>query len=199
MLTDLFKRSLRREVRRSMSKIISESKRLNEALSDTLDDVASNSDASGLGDALDAQVSPAEDNKIEELKIQQQIDKRNAQINDVIIDWVSKLDEFVSFINDPMNKESIKYIIDSAAAGSILEKIKSSESRRLTKVATECSALAQSLRSYITGGVDSIEEPAADVELEPEAEPMPEEEADADIDTEDMADDIDAGSEEELV
>lgn len=155
MLKDLFKRSLRREMRRSMTKIVTEAKQLKEALSDALDDVAGNADADdGLGDALDAQISPAEDNKIEELKIQQAVDKRNAQINEVIVGWVKKLDEFIEFINDPMNKESIKYIVDSAAPGSILEKIKSSESRRLTKVATECSALAQSLRSYITGGVE---------------------------------------------
>lgn len=160
---------------------------VNEALGDTLDDVAGNSDAAGLGDALDAQISPAEDNKIEELKIQQAIEKRNAQINDVIIKWVDKIDEFVEFINDPMNKESIKYIIDSAAVGSILEKIKGSESRRITRVATECSALAQSLRSFITGGIDD------DIEITDEDVA----EADANIAADDAADAALGGDEPE--
>lgn len=181
MLTDLFKRSFRREINRSVERIINESRRkknryIHESLEDALDDVGG---AGGdLGSALDSQISPAEDNKIEELKIQKQINKRNAQLNDVILGWVEKLDEFVIFINDPMNTESIKYITDSAATGSILEKIKNSEARRLTRVATECSALAQSLRSYIIGGIEDedIDTKRLDLEdddelIEPEDEP----------------------------
>lgn len=195
MLKDLFKRSLRRETRRSIQKIVTEAKQIKEALGDTLDDISTTAGDSSLGDALDGQVSAgsaAADNKAEELKIQQAVNKRNAQINDVIVGWVEKLDEFVSFINDPMNTDSIKYITDAAAPGSILEKVKSSEARRLTKVATECSALAQSLRSYITGGVDEPE--SSGVETEPAEVDEP-----ALDDTEDTGDiDLDLGDDTEI-
>lgn len=158
MASNLFKRSFIGNVKRSIKQIVTERKQLKEDISDVLDDVAGHADATSLGDQLDAQITPAEDNKVEELKIQQQINKRNAQINGVIVKWVDILDKFTSFINDPSNTESIKYTIDSAAPGSVLEKIKSSEGRNLTKVATAVSALSQSLRAYITGGVEDVED-----------------------------------------
>lgn len=178
MANNLFKRTLLGSVKRSIKKIVNERKQIKEDISDVLDDVASNYDATSLGDALDAQLTPAEDNKVEELKIQQQIDKRNAQINGVIVKWVDILDKFTSFINDPSNTESIKYTIDSAAPGSVLEKIKSSEGRNLTKVATAVSALSQSLRAYITGGVgdatneEPTEEPPAEESISEDEAPV---------------------------
>lgn len=196
MFKDIFKRSLQNSTRLSIRKIVNESKKLNEDILDVLDDVAGNSSETSLGDQLDAQITPAEDNKVEELKIQQQIDKRNAQINGVLVKWVDILDKFTSFINDPSNTESIKYTIDSAAPGSVLEKIKSSEGRNLTKVATAVSALSQSLRAYITGGVEDVETedvvddvPAEETPVEdevPAEETTTEETPAEDVDLEDM-------------
>ena len=55
-------------------------------------------------------------------------------------------------------EDSIKNIIERAMPGSVLEKIKKSEARRLTRVSTEAAALSQALKSYI-GGVQTAEEP----------------------------------------
>ena len=87
----------------------------------------------------------------EEQKLQAHLKKRAEENNELLSQWVSTIDDFTSFVNDPNREDSIKNIIERAMPGSVLEKIKKAEARRLTRVSTEAAALSQALKSYIGG------------------------------------------------
>ena len=108
-----------------------------------------------MADSVDA-IDPTNYNR-EEKKLQAHLKKRAEENNELLSQWVQTIDDFTSFVNDPNREDSIKNIIERAMPGSVLEKIKKSEARRLTRVSTEAAALSQALKSYI-GGVQTGEE-----------------------------------------
>lgn len=108
-----------------------------------------------MADSVDA-IDPANYNR-EEQKLQAHLKKRAEENNELLSQWVATIDDFTSFVNDPNREDSIKNIIERAMPGSVLEKIKKSEARRLTRVSTEAAALSQALKSYI-GGIQAGEE-----------------------------------------
>ena len=87
----------------------------------------------------------------EEQRLQAHLKQRAQENNELLSQWVATIDDFTSFVNDPNRDDSIKNIIERAMPGSVLEKIKKSEARRLTRVSTEAAALSQALKSYIGG------------------------------------------------
>lgn len=110
---------------------------------------------SQLADDVDS-IDPKNYNR-EEQKLQAHLKKRAQENNELLSQWVSTIDDFTSFVNDPNRDDSIKNIIERAMPGSVLEKIKKAEARRLTRVSTEAAALSQALKSYI-GGIQTSEE-----------------------------------------
>ena len=159
-LTNLFERNFKRNLLRTKLRILREGNVLREdALEGALetDDLGDNQ---GISDALGDLEIKAKENKEQEVKLQRYIDKHNAQTNNIIIEWIKKLDDFASFVNDPTNESSIKSILDSALPGSVLEKAGKAEYRQLTKVAQALSGLSQSLRAYVVG-MKAHEEAAA--------------------------------------
>ena len=110
---------------------------------------------SKLADDVDS-IDPDNYNR-EEQRLQAHLKKRAQENNELLSQWVSTIDDFTSFVNDPNRDDSIKNIIERAMPGSVLEKIKKSEARRLTRVSTEAAALSQALKSYI-GGIQPGEE-----------------------------------------
>ena len=91
---------------------------------------------SQLADDVDS-IDPNNYNR-EEQRLQAHLKKRAQENNELLSQWVSTIDDFTSFVNDPNRDDSIKNIIERAMPGSVLEKIKKSEARRLTRVSTEC-------------------------------------------------------------
>lgn len=85
----------------------------------------------------------------EEKKLQNHIKQRTEENNELLAEWVKNINDFIDFLNNPQNPGSIKSITNNAMPGSTLEKIKKTESRRLTRVSTEAAALSQALNSYI--------------------------------------------------
>lgn len=93
----------------------------------------------------------------EEQRLQAHLKQRAQENNELLSQWVATIDDFTSFVNDPNRDDSIKNIIERAMPGSVLEKIKKAEARRLTRVSTEAAALSQALKSYI-GGIQTAEQ-----------------------------------------
>ena len=93
----------------------------------------------------------------EEQRLQAHLKQRAQENNELLSQWVATIDDFTAFVNDPNRDDSIKNIIERAMPGSVLEKIKKAEARRLTRVSTEAAALSQALKSYI-GGVQTGEQ-----------------------------------------
>ena len=88
----------------------------------------------------------------EEKKLQNHIKQRTEENNELLAEWIKNINDFIDFLNNPQNPGSIKSITNNAMPGSTLEKIKKTESRRLTRVSTEAAALSQALNSYIGAG-----------------------------------------------
>ena len=158
MKSNLFERQFAYNLSREKKRIVREARVIKE---DTLSDALDTDDLGDnqvISDALGDIEDKAAENKAQEVKLQKYIDKHNAQTNDIIIEWIEKLDDFASFVNDPTNDSSIKSILDSALPGSVLEKAGKAEYRQLTKVAQAISGLSQSLRAYVVGGQSTKEE-----------------------------------------
>jgi hypothetical protein len=110
---------------------------------------------SQLADDVDS-IDPNKYNR-EEQRLQAHLKQRAQENNELLSQWAATIDDFTSFVNDPNRDDSIKNIIERAMPGSVLEKIKKAEARRLTRVATEAASLSQALKSYI-GGIQSGQE-----------------------------------------
>ena len=180
MLDNLFAHHFAHNLKREKHRIIREARGIKrsrmlkeDSLSDALD-TDDLGDSQGISDALGDIESKAAENKAQEVKLQKYIDKHNAQTNEIIIEWIQKLDDFASFVNDPTNDSSIKSILDSALAGSVLEKAGKAEYRQLTKVAQAISGLSQSLRAYVIGGKETKKTTEEPEEPEQASEEMPE-------------------------
>lgn len=65
--------------------------------------------------------------------------------------WIGQIDEFVQYINGDTN-ESIQSKLHDASCDTMFEKIASSESKKIARVASELSALVQSLKGYLISG-----------------------------------------------
>ena len=102
-----------------------------------------------MADDVDS-IDPNKYNR-EEKRLQAHLQQRAHENNELLSQWAATIDDFTSFVNDPNRDDSIKNIIERAMPGSVLEKIKKSEARRLTRVATEAASLSQALKSYIGG------------------------------------------------
>lgn len=157
MRRNLFKESFAKSLRKSLNLV-------NESPADNLEaelggdlgaDDATPADSS-FEAAMAAEQDQIDPNKYnqEEKRLQNHLKKRAAENNELLSQWVATIDDFTSFVNDPNREDSIKNIIERAMPGSVLEKIKKSEARRLTRVSTEAAALSQALKSYI-GGVST--------------------------------------------
>ena len=78
-------------------------------------------------------------------KIRQRIESANEQI----IGYAEKVEEFLSFLNDPNNLESMKFAMDSATENSPLAKMKKTCGTRIARIAADIAGLGQELRSIV--------------------------------------------------
>lgn len=67
--------------------------------------------------------------------------------------WISRIEEFIDFLNG-VNEGSIQSKLHNAGCDSMFEKIASSETKRVARVAVELSALAESFKGFLIAGND---------------------------------------------
>jgi hypothetical protein len=65
--------------------------------------------------------------------------------------WVAKIQEFVTFLNDPTGP-SVNNKLHDAGCDTMFEKIASSEAKKISRIAVELSGLAQSLNGFLIAG-----------------------------------------------
>ena len=63
--------------------------------------------------------------------------------------WVSRCDEFLGFLNGT-HGDSIQVKLANAEPDTIFDRMKQSEQRKISRVATELAALTESFRGYIS-------------------------------------------------
>jgi len=69
-------------------------------------------------------------------------------IRETLTGWVDRCDEFIDFLNGT-DSSSIQYQLAHAEPDTLFDRMKQSEQRKLSRVATELASLTESLRGYI--------------------------------------------------
>lgn len=69
-------------------------------------------------------------------------------IKETLEGWVARCDEFVDFLNGT-GEDSIQYQLSHAEPDTLFDRMKQSETRKLSRVATELASLTESLRGYV--------------------------------------------------
>lgn len=91
-----------------------------------------------------ANVSPEQD--IASIK-QQSLESQKQELQG----WIQKIDDFIEFING-VNDSSLQSKLHNAGCDTMFEKIASSETKKVARVAVDLSALCEALRGYLIIG-----------------------------------------------
>ena len=115
------------------------------------------SDAAAFDASLDADTDPSEFGDREIKGAQAEVDglqaaEREGQTN-VINSWISRLHEFTEFLNGT-DGDSIQVALANAPCDSLLDNISKSETKKVTRIAQELSALREALKGYATSNED---------------------------------------------
>lgn len=123
---------------------------LENALSSDLDDAKPTEKENGaLSDELDNSLDSTDIASEADELLKGKIEKKIKEGNDQIAAWADSLEDFANFINDATDENSIRHIVDNAGSGSALAAVKAKAGKQMTRVATDCAVLAQTLKSLI--------------------------------------------------
>lgn len=94
-------------------------------------------------------VSPEERAKDSFAEMKTQIEQSISQSNETLSGWAEKMHEFLSFLNDASNPDSIKSVLDNSSEGSPISAIKGSISNTVVRIAQQVASLEQQLRAQV--------------------------------------------------
>lgn len=113
-------------------------------------------DAEAFEDALDAETDPGEfdaetpdiaDADDAAMRAAQASSDLALQMKQELEGWVTEMDAFLQKLNG--QEGSIQSVLANAEADTIFDRMKQSEQRKITRVATELASLAESFRGYL--------------------------------------------------
>lgn len=107
------------------------------AMTATLD---ADTDPASLGADIDAQAATA-------------VAQQQQQMITKIQDWIVKLDDFVKYLNSPTG-ESIQNTLKGASPDTILDKIRTTETKKIARSAMDLAALSQIFQGYLATARD---------------------------------------------
>lgn len=96
----------------------------------------------------DFDVSPQGPTDSQSSAVSQAISERNKQMVDQIKSWVTEMERFLENLNG--TEKSIQTALANAEPDTILDRMKTSEQRKIARVATEIAALAESFKGYLS-------------------------------------------------
>lgn len=97
-------------------------------------------DPADLGADVDAQAATA-------------VAQQQQQMVQTIQSWITKLDEFVKYLNSPTG-DSIQMTLKNAIPDTILDKIRATETKKIARSAMDLAALSQVLQGYLATARD---------------------------------------------
>ena len=113
-----------------------------DAFADTLDDDTNSDDFD-----IDVE-SPDKGIDNTAMKVSQAHAQHAAEMKTELTGWVSEMDSFLSKLNGESN--SIQSALANAEADTLFDRMKQSEQRKITCVATELASLTESFRGYLS-------------------------------------------------
>jgi hypothetical protein len=75
------------------------------------------------------------------------------QMYDELKGWISKIDEFSSFLNG-MDPDSVQHKLNSAESDTLFDKISTAETKKIARVAVELASLSEMLKGYLATAND---------------------------------------------
>ena len=76
------------------------------------------------------------------------ISDRNEAMRKTLKGWITEIEQFLEYLNGE-SPSSVQTILATAEADTIFDRMKASEQRKITRVATELAALNESFKGYI--------------------------------------------------
>ena len=107
------------------------------AMAATLD---AETDPAALGADIDAQAATA-------------VAQQQQQMMSTVQGWIVKLDEFVKYLNSPTG-QSIQNTLKDATPDTILDKIRTTETKKIARSAMDLAALSQIFQGYLATARD---------------------------------------------
>lgn len=105
---------------------------------------------------MDPNTDPSSSNDAALAASQQLADTITAQ-NGVMInqlkDWISRIDEFVDFLNSTEG-DSIQVALAKSIPDTLFDKIRIAESKKISRSAVDLAALSETFKSYVTNSLD---------------------------------------------
>lgn len=80
--------------------------------------------------------------------------KNNQSMQQALADWISTLEEFVEFLNGT-ETNSVQSQLKNAVPDTILDKIRSSEMKKISRVSMEVAGLKEIFRGYLASSDDA--------------------------------------------
>jgi len=86
--------------------------------------------------------------------VAQAVAKNNQAMKNSLTEWISTLEEFVEFLNGT-ETNSVQSQLKNAVPDTIMDKIRSSEMKKISRVSMEVAGLKEILRGYLASSDDA--------------------------------------------
>lgn len=116
-------------------------------------DVQPSPDEAALTATLDPGTDPAELGADVDAQAATAVAQQQQQMIQTVQSWITKLDEFVKYLNSPTG-ESIQNTLKDATPDTILDKIRTTETKKIARSAMDLAALSQIFQGYLATARD---------------------------------------------
>jgi hypothetical protein len=110
-------------------------------------------DEAAMAATLEGDVAPADLGADVDAQAATAVAQQQQQMVQTIQSWITKLDEFVKYLNSPTG-DSIQMTLKNAIPDTILDKIRSTETKKIARSAMDLAALSQVLQGYLATARD---------------------------------------------
>jgi len=110
-------------------------------------------DQEAMASTLDAETDPASLGADINSQAATAVAQQQQQMIGTVQSWIAKLDEFVKYLNSPTG-ESIQNTLKDALPDTILDKIRTTETKKIARSAMDLAALSQIFQGYLATARD---------------------------------------------
>lgn len=110
-------------------------------------------DEAAMAATLEGDVAPADLGADVDAQAATAVAQQQQQMVQTIQSWITKLDEFVKYLNSPTG-DSIQMTLKNAIPDTILDKIRATETKKIARSAMDLAALSQVLQGYLATARD---------------------------------------------
>jgi|688.fasta_scaffold244509_3 hypothetical protein len=111
-------------------------------------------DEAAMASTLDVETNPQDLGADINVQAATAIAQQQQQMVSTVQNWILKLDEFVKYLNSPTG-ESIQNTLKDSQPDTILDKIRTTETKKIARSAMDLAALSQIFQGYLATARDA--------------------------------------------